>query len=119
MKDLKPTLKPRLNEQFLCDKLYLPIFICWAISPVYTSNFFVTSCICQFLFAGVSPVYTNNFYFITKDWRLGSIDGIKKIANFLCCLVYTDNFLYVSIFICHKKLTRQFFSKYNCPTKIG
>ena len=37
----------------------------------------------------------------------------------MSCLVYTDNFLHVSIFICHiKKLTRQFFSKNNCHTKI-
>ena len=27
------------------------------------------------------------------------MDDIKKIANFICCLVYTANFLYVTIFI--------------------
>ena len=31
------------------------------------------------------------------------MDDIKKIANFMGCLVYTDKFLYVTIFISHKK----------------
>ena len=31
------------------------------------------------------------------------MDDIKKIANLMCYLVYTDNFLYVTIFICHIK----------------
>ena len=31
------------------------------------------------------------------------MDDIKKIANFMYCLVYTDNFLYVTIFTCHIK----------------
>ena len=31
------------------------------------------------------------------------MDDIKNIANFMCCFVYTDNFLYVTIFISHIK----------------
>ena len=70
-------VKPRLHGQFLCDKIYL--------------------------FASVHPVYTRNSYLKTKDWRHRSADDIKKTANFMCCLVYTGNFMYVTIFICHIK----------------
>ena len=63
-------LKSSLHEQFLCDKFYL--------------------------FASLSHVYTSNFYLKTKDWRLGSTDDVKTIANFMCCLVYTNNFLHVT-----------------------
>ena len=45
-------IKPRLHEQFLCDKFYL--------------------------FASVRIVYTSNFYLKTKDWTLGSTDDIKN-----------------------------------------
>ena len=45
------------------------------------------------------------------------MDDIKKIANSRCCFVHTDNFLYVTIFICHIK-KRQCFSNYNFNTKI-
>ena len=48
------------------------------LSPVYTSNFYVTS----FIYL---PVYTSNFYLKTKDWRLETTDDIKKISNFMCC----------------------------------
>ena len=58
-------------------------------NPFCTDNFYVTSFIYLF------------FYLKTKDWRLGSTDDIEKIANFMCCLVYTDIFLYVTIFICN------------------
>ena len=64
--DHKGPVKPRQHKQFLCDKFSL--------------------------FARKCPVYTSNFYLKTKDWRLGSIDDVKKNANFMCCLVYTDNF---------------------------
>ena len=57
-------------------------------------------------FLTLSPVYTNNFYLKTKDWRLGSMDDMKKIANFMWCLVYTDNFPYVTTFICHIKTNK-------------
>ena len=33
----------------------------------------------------------SNFYLKTEDWGLGSMDD-KKIASFMCCHVYTDNF---------------------------
>ena len=39
------------------------------------------------------------------------MDDIKKIANFMCCLVYTDNFLYVTIFICHIKTNTPVFQQ--------
>ena len=51
----------------------------------------------------------SNFYLKTKDWRLGSTNDIKKIANFMCCLFYTDNFLYVTTFICHIKTSKKRF----------
>ena len=54
-------IKPRLHEQFLCDKFYLTIFICW-VKPL---------------------LHKSNFYLKTKDWGLGSTDDIKKVANFM------------------------------------
>ena len=33
-------LKPRLQEQFLCDKLYLTIFICWGKPRPYEQFLF-------------------------------------------------------------------------------
>ena len=47
----------------------------------------------------------SNFYLKTKDWRLGSMDDIKKNANFMCCL----NFLYViRVYLPHKTSTLVF-----------
>ena len=74
---------PRLHEQFLCDKFYLTIFICWGKPRLHEQ----------------------------LDWKLGSMDDIKKNANFMCCLVYTDNFLYVTIFNCHIKTNTPVFQE--------
>ena len=91
------TLKPRLHEQYLCDKFYL--------------------------FASVLLVYKSNFSLKTKDWKLGSTDDIKN-AIFKCCLVYTVNFLYVTIFICHIETNTPVFQQINnchknCHIKIA
>ena len=100
--------------KFLFDNFYLTIFVCW-LSPVYTSNFYVTSFI-------YFPVYTpfTRAIFIWKQ-KIGNWDLrlTLKIANSMCCVVYTDNFLYVTIFVCQIKtnVTRRFFSKYNCHKK--
>ena len=82
-----------------------------AIKPVYKSSFYVTISIRQFLFAGVSPVYTRIFLCDKKDWKLGSTDDIQIVINFMCCRVYSDRFLYVTTFICHRKTNTPFSSK--------
>ena len=78
------------------------------VRPVYTSKFS--------LFANERPVYTNNFYLKTKDgdWDLWMTQ--KEISNFMCCLVYTDNFLYVAIFICHIKTSTPVFKQMSIVT---
>ena len=63
------------------------------------------------LYNQIKPRYTSNFYVKTKDWRLASTDDVKKSANFMCCLVYADNFLNVTIFIYHIKTNTPVFRK--------
>ena len=72
-------LRLRLDEQFLCDKFYLTIFICWGKLRLQ-KQFLWTSFI---KFASERPVYTSNLYLKTKDWRLGSEDDIKKLPIFV------------------------------------
>ena len=45
------------------------------------------------------------------------MDDIKKIAKFMRFLVYTDNFLYVTIFICHIKTNMPGFQQIKLPYK--
>ena len=97
----------RLHEQFLCDKFYLTIFIFWG-KPRLHEQFL---CDKFYFFTDVNPVYTNKFYLKTKEWRLGPMDDIKKIVNFMRCLVYMENFLYVTIFICHIKTNMTVFQQ--------
>ena len=77
-------LKPRLHEKFLCDK---------------------------YLIASKRSFYKSTFYLKAKDWTLGSMDHSKNIFNFMCCLVYTDNILYVTIFVCHIKTNKPVFQQ--------
>ena len=80
-----------------------------AVSLVYTSNFYVT----RLIYLPVNAPFTRALFIWKQkieDWEL-YIDDIKKIANFMCCLVYTDNFLYVTMFICHKKTNTPVFQQ--------
>ena len=76
-------------------------------SPVYTSNFYW--CDKFYLFASVRPVYTSNLYLKTNDWRRIYGWHQKNYQFYMCCLVYTDNFLYVTIIICHIKTNTPLF----------
>lgn len=51
--------------------------------------------------------------------EVGSTENNIIIALFMCCLVHTDYFLHVTLFICYIKLTRRFFSKVDFHTIIG
>ena len=83
-------VKLRLQEQFLCYKIYWRIFICW-IKPRLHEQFL---CDKFYLFASVRPVYTSNFYLKTKHWRLRSMDDIKKLP--ILCVVSSDGKFSVS-----------------------
>ena len=82
----KRVVKPSLHEQFLCDKLYLTIFICLG-KPRLHEQFL---CDKFYLFASVRPVYTSNFYLKTKDWRLGSMDDCQ---SYICVVPSTRTIL--------------------------
>ena len=70
----------RLHEQFLFENERLET----GIYGWHQKN-------CQFLFiCQCTPRLHEQFLLKTKDWRLESTDDIKKIANFMFCLVYTD-----------------------------
>ena len=64
-------VKPRLQEQVLCDKFYLAIFICFYVLSRLDKQ---SLCDKFYLFASVRPVYTTNFYLNRKqkigDWDL-------------------------------------------------
>ena len=76
-------------------------------SPVYTSNFYVTS----FIYLPVNAPSTRALFIWKQkigDWNLWM--SSKKLP-ILYCLVYTDNFLYVTIFICHIKINTPVFQQ--------
>ena len=82
--DFRGVLSPLLHEQFLCDNFYLTAFICRSTEPRLHEQFL---CDKFYLFASERSFYTSTFYLKTKDWRLETMAEIKKIANFMCCVV--------------------------------
>ena len=69
-------LKPRLHEQFLCDKFYL--------------------------FASVRSVYMSNFYLKTKDWRLGSTDDKKNCQFYVLSRLHGHLSICDNFYLPHK-----------------
>ena len=85
------------------------------LSPVYSSNFYVTS----FIYLPVNAPSTHAI-FVSKqkigDWDLWMTS--KKLPIYVLSRLHGQFSVYNNFYL-PQKLTRQFFSKYNCHTKTS